>query len=232
MQFLKMKTHFFFDMDGTICESRQVISLKMQEALFTLKLKHNTVVVISGAERERILKQLNRLDVTYIMAQSGADTPFWRRFLSERDRVEIRRHINQIKKTYPHLLGPADDLLQDRGSQITFSFTGHNANIEDKKKFDPDGQMRTSILHARKFFSNNLEVRVAGTTCFDYTLKNYTKGRNILKLIDRMEWKKEDCIYFGDAFFKGGNDETVKGIIDTEEVKGPQDLLEKLKKYA
>ena len=40
-----------------------------------------------------------------------------------------------------------------------------------------------------------------------------------------MGWKKEECVYFGDMLFPGGNDESVIGVIDTEAVENPDDTL-------
>ena len=34
-----------------------------------------------------------------------------------------------------------------------------------------------------------------------------------------MDWDINECIYFGDSLFPGGNDETVIGIIDTVAVQ-------------
>lgn len=227
-----MKTHFFFDMDGTICESRQQISHDMFSALLSLRNKGNDVIIISGASKEQITFQLSGFIPSFILAQSGNDSPFWKRNFTERDRVEVLRHLKDVKKKFSQHLGSnLDDLLQDRGSQMAFSFLGHNSDIKKKKTFDPDGSLRNNILSVIPFFSNSLEVRIGGTTCFDYTHKEYTKGKNIERLIKYMDWNKENCIYFGDALWKGGNDETVIGIIETQEVKDPKDLSNNLQKY-
>ena len=43
--------------------------------------------------------------------------------------------------------------------------------------------------------------------------------------IGYINWKKEDCLYVGDALFPGGNDETVIGIVPTHAVKDPDDTF-------
>jgi phosphomannomutase len=212
--------HIFADMDGTVCESREKISTTMLEAL--THLKHD-LVIISGAERERMKVQLLGLDC-YIMAQSGNDTHLWKKNLTENNKKKILAHIKKIVEV-------KEDMIDDRGCQISLSFVGHHAPIELKKTFDPIGQTRIKLLKEKPFINNMLECRVAGTTCLDYTRKDGMKGKNIGKFIKQMGWDKKECIYFGDKLYKGGNDESVVGVIEVVPVKNPQDLLEKLKNY-
>ena len=61
-------------------------------------------------------------------------------------------------------------------------------------------------------------MRTGGTTTLDFTLKGKHKGFNIARFIEKMGWKKEDCVYVGDALFPGGNDETVIGVIPTKAI--------------
>lgn len=211
--------HLIFDLDNTITESRQDISPEMFERLSVLK---DDIVVISGASEERMIKQLKGLPIKYILAQSGNDTLFWYNKLTDEEIREIYTHADKLRDIEP-------DMLENRGCQIALSFTGHNADLKTKKLFDPNGSLRTKILSDIPFESETLECRVGGSTCLDYTRKNGTKGKNIERLIKHLNWKKEDCIYYGDALFKGGNDESVVGVIKCIEVANPQDLMLKLK---
>ena len=222
--------HFIFDLDGTITESRQTIKPETFKALCSLECED--VSVISGASKEQMKKQLGTFKPRYILAQSGNDNKFWKNELTQEQKTEINKHIASIKEAYPEYFLNETDLLQDRGSQVALSFIGHNANIQDKKAFDQQGDFRREVLNNIPFNSEDLEVRVAGTTCLDYTIKDGTKGKNIEKLIRALNWNKDECIYFGDALAPGKNDETVVGIIQTVEVKDPEDLIEKLKPYA
>jgi len=100
-----------------------------------------------------------------------------------------------------------------------------------KKSFDPDFSIRTGMLNKCPFESAGLEVRVAGSTTFDYIETGKHKGSNILLLLEHTGWRSGDCLYFGDRLLPGGNDESVIGIIDTQEVKNHTHTLELLKKY-
>jgi hypothetical protein len=222
--------HFIFDLDGTITRSRQTITSEVLQALSSLG--GEDVSIISGASEEQIKQQLAGFQPKFILAQSGNETDFWKSKLTEEERSEIINHIRTIDSLYPeYSLLTKTDLLQDRGSQMSVSFVGHSANVLLKKAFDPQGDFRREVLNAAPFNSTNLVVTVAGTTCLDYTSKEGTKGKNIEKLITHLNWNKEDCIYFGDAFGPGKNDESVVGVIETVNVTSPEDLVEKLKPY-
>lgn len=229
-----MTKNLFFDMDGTVTESRTRISSEMAGRLADLQSRGYTITIVSGATKEQMQTQLNGFKPSYILSQSGSVSPFWKKTLAEKEIVEINRHIKAVKKylSADDIMGKnEDDLVQYRGAQVSFSLLGHNANLSFKKCFDPDGAIRAGVLKANPFFSNSLEVRIGGTTCLDYTHKDYTKGKSIERLIKYLDWRKDQSVYFGDALFKGGNDESVIGVIPTCLVGSPRDLLFALKDY-
>ena len=86
------------------------------------------------------------------------------------------------------------------------------------------------ILKKCPFKSKTLTIKIAGTTCFDYNRKGCLKGDNLKRYMELHKLKKKDCVYYGDALFKGGNDESVLGVMKCVKIKDPQDLLVKLDK--
>lgn len=214
--------NIFADLDNCICESRQVISKEMKKAIsFPL-------VVISGAEVNRIEKQMDGVPCV-MLAQNGNHAPAWFNKLTKKEEKEILNHVRKIAKI--EVLPINKETVENRGCQISFSFTGHNADINWKKRFDPSKEYRNSILEKVPFKSKSLIVKIAGTTCLDYNKKNTLKGDNLKRYMKLHNLKKKDCIYFGDAFGKGENDESVKGVMTCVAVKDPADLLDKLQKY-
>ena len=179
------------------------------------------ICIVSGAEKKQILLQIGDLKC-HLLAQNGNDTFMWTKVLLEEERNEILTHIKQFAE-----LG--EDYIEDRGCQITYSFTGHHAPVEIKKAFDPDGSKRKEILEKYPLESDTIEVKIGGTTSLDYFPRGFNKGSNVAKFIDYMGWDRDDCIYIGDALFKGGNDETVVGVIKTHQVKNHLDTLSFLK---
>lgn len=209
----------FFDLDGCITESRQIISSEMKEKLLSLK---EPFVVVSGAQVSRIDTQMDGVSCIK-MGQNGNDAPDWQNKLTKKETQEIFNHIHKIYPYFP------DDCIQNRGCQMSLSFIGHSADIKDKKKFDPRKKLRYDILKKIPFKSKNLIVRVAGTTCFDYNRKGNLKGDNLKRYMKLHKLNPKDCTYYGDNFTKGGNDESVLGVMKCVKVKGPQDLWKKLK---
>lgn len=215
--------HLFADMDGTICESHQKITPRVKEKLEKIL---GDIVVISGAKRERMEFQLDGLKCD-ILAQNGNDTKDWQNKLSDADILEIHKHIDKLKEW----LKPYDDkieMVENRGCQISLSFTGHNAPLDYKKKFDPRGKFRQLLLTHHPFKSKRISCKIAGTTCLDYIPKHGTKGDNLKRYMRLHQFKKEDCVYYGDSLFEGGNDESVLEVMKCVEVKNPDDLLTKL----
>lgn len=226
--------HLIFDLDGTLTESRKVISPSMKKLLRTLSRKCD-ITVISGAEYERIVKQLVGFKAL-IMAQSGADAwPLWRHKIPKSYVRHVWAHIRALQRFLTGndwKGGPGKDggyFVEHRGSQITFSLIGHPAPIEMKKMLDPDGTTRAKILLEVPFKYKALECRIAGTTCLDYTMRRFTKGKSVARLIARKKWHRDECLYIGDKLYSGGNDETVVGVIDTLQVKDPKDCEKKIK---
>lgn len=210
--------HLFFDLDGTITHSREIISPRMKKVLLSL---NRPLIVISGAEQKRILKQMDGVPCV-AMGQQGNEAPDWYNKLTNEELKEIEAHIQSIPITF------SNDCVQYRGCQVSLSFTGHHANLEWKKHFDPYKKFRRKILQEHPFNSKTLTVRIAGTTCLDYNRKKSLKGDNLKRYMKLHKLNPKDCIYYGDNFNKEGNDYSVKGVMKCVKVNNPNDLLKKL----
>ena len=223
----KKYQHLFFDLDNTLTRSRSPITPKMRERLESLT---KDIVVISGAKVEQIRLQLENLEC-FVMGQNGNHTVFgedelWHDTLKPDKVIEIMDHISSLPRTWD--VPDENDLLENRGCQISYSIYGHHAPVHEKEQFDPDQSKRKALLEACPLVSDSVEVKIAGTTTLDYTRKGRHKGYHIARLIEHLGWNKDECLYFGDSLFPGGNDETVIGVIDTEEVQDPFDTYDKL----
>lgn len=229
----KTYQHLFFDLDGTVTPSRSKILPKMARLLSTLK---KTIVIVSGSQNEQMRTQIGDLKC-FQLGQNGNQAigidgaNLWSNSLSEKEKTEIHAHIDLIKNAFSHSVPDENDLVEDRGSQISFSIFGHNAPTDEKKAFDGNFKKRKDFLQRFPFHSKTIEVQLGGSTCFDYFKRGHNKGRNVLRLIELMQWEKDECVYFGDALFEGGNDSSVCGIIDTIEVIDENDTYLKLKKF-
>lgn len=230
---MKHKTRLFFDLDCTLTPSRQKIKPDMAALLPTLD---RTIIVVSGSRNEQIRHQVGEL-IFYSLGQNGnqaideSGAVLWQNSITDDEKREILEHVSLIRPRLKHHIPNENDLIEDRGSQISFSIYGHNAPPEEKKACDGNFLKRQALLAACPFVSDTLEVQMGGSTCLDYFKKGSHKGANVKRLIESLGWNARDCVYFGDALFPGGNDESVMGIIDTINVHDEDDTLDKLMMY-
>ena len=224
--------YIFFDLDNTICESRQNTTPAMYGALHNLQKNPNyKIFIIGGLDYKTASSQCDLENILY-MSQNGNEQVFsdpklefgkqiLLNIITQEEKENIFNHVTLLVNYLE--ITDMFDKVEDRGAQISISFVGHHAQINDKRKFDPDRTKRIELL--KKFpFSNAF---VAGTTCIDYIL--HTKGDNISKYIKENNIKAVDCLYIGDALEPGANDYSVVGIIPTHSVKNPTETLEFIK---
>lgn len=210
--------YLFFDLDGTLCPSRQNASEEMIRELERIK-KTKRVLIVSGAELSRMMLQVPLKYTTYF-SQNGNEIYDGDRIIRKNEltnKAEILEHIEILKKSYPNAE------VEDRGSQLVVSFTGFTAPQEIKDKFDPDRKIRLEMLKKHPYPN----AYVAGLTGIDYIPK--TKGENIKHYLYLRKIKPDDCLYIGDALEEGANDFSVVGVIPTHAVKNPEETLEFIK---
>ena len=234
-----MKKLIVFDLDGTLAESKASIDAEMATLLDHL-LKIVKVSVISGGAWLQFEKQVlahlskdGRLKNLSLLPTCG--TKFykygskWDLLYSEdfsaAEKKKILSSLQQATET-PELK-PAQtwgDLIQDRGSQITFSGLGQQAPLEEKKKWDPDFAKRKKIKVLLDKLIPEFSVRLGGATSIDVTKHGIDKAYGIRKLRDVLGIAIPEMIFIGDAVFPGGNDYPAKeaGALSIE-VKDPHE---------
>ncbi len=233
-----MPTHYFFDLDNTLTRSRSPMEPAHQE-LFKQLCEKKDVVVVTGGQYTQIKTQAP-VGTYYALSQSGNHAVdkdgavLWSEHFSTEQKAAIMEFIRIVHDELKLAVKDENDLVEDRGSQISYSLIGHHEDIATKESFDPNTAKRLDILKRHKAELENMrahgaDVRPGGTTTFDFTLLGRHKGFNIARFIEKMAWKKEDCLYIGDALFPGGNDETVIGVIPTHAVKDYKETFEYLK---
>ncbi len=209
--------HLFFDLDKTIAPARQPILPEMFELLSTLP---HDIIIVSGQEVPKIKWQSNELPAIRLGQNGNHATEtdgdeLWNIPLEERHRKEILDHIDQLFAVIDHDVNHEWNPIEDRGAQITFSPIGNTAPVELKAVYDPERTKREALLSQIPFISDDLVVKIGGSTSLDYIHKDRHKGANVQKLIERKGWNADECVYFGDGLFPGGNDESVIGVIKT-----------------
>jgi HAD superfamily hydrolase (TIGR01484 family) len=115
-------------------------------------------------------------------------------------------------------------VVEDRGSQVTFSALGQQAPLEEKEKWDPDFSKRKKITAILETLIPEFAIRMGGATSIDVTKPGIDKAYGIGKLRDTLHLSLKEMVYIGDALFPGGNDYPAEeaGVMSIP-VKGPDD---------
>ena len=220
-----MKKLFVFDLDGTLAESKAPLDAEMA-ALLSKLLGIVKVAVISGGNwpqfQKQVLSQLphdEHLKNLSILPTCG--TKFyqyevgWKKLYSEDFTAEQKEKIiRSLQEVSDHSGFKAEkvcgEVIEDRGSQITFSALGQEAPLEEKKKWDPDFARRKKMKESLDQLIPEFSVRLGGTTSIDVTKPGIDKAYGIRKLRDTLGVGIQEMIFVGDALFPGGNDYPAK----------------------
>ena len=220
-----MKKLIVFDLDGTLAESKASIDAEMATLLDSL-LKIVKVSVISGGDWSQFEKQVvahlsqdERLKNLSLLPTCGTkfykyDSKWALLYSEDFTAAEKKKILNSLQQaTETPDLKPVQtwgELIQDRGSQITFSGLGQQAPLEEKKKWDPDFAKRKKIKVLLDKLIPKFSVRLGGATSIDVTKHGIDKAYGILKLRDVLGIPISEMIFIGDAVFPGGNDYPAK----------------------
>jgi len=115
-------------------------------------------------------------------------------------------------------------VIEDRGSQVTFSALGQQAPLAEKEGWDADFSKRKKITAILENLIPEFSIRMGGATSIDVTKPGIDKAYGIGKLRDTLHLSLKEMVYIGDALFPGGNDYPAKqaGVVSIS-VKGPDD---------
>lgn len=233
-----------FDLDGTLAESKQRLSLDMGEALAKLT-SHMFVAIMSGASFEQFEKQFlpvlpesAHLEKLFIFPTNAAQCYVykggaWRSVYDHSFNIFEKGRITQALKEsleetglshIPQYKPEWGQQVEDRGGQITFSALGQKAPVEVKSTWDPTREKRKPLYEALLRRLPDFSIGLNATTSIDITPKGINKAYGIRKLIEMTEVSIGEMLYVGDALEEGGNDSVVKQTgIHAVDVFGPEE---------
>jgi len=243
------KELIIFDLDGTLTPSKSPMDAEMAELLMRL-LAQKKVAVVSGGGLPQFQIQFLRAFPTaadnftnlIIMPTSGARLYIWKgswveqyaEHLTPAEKEKIMTTLNLTLPTTGYVMpqkiyGP---LIEDRGSQITFSALGQTAPLELKLAWDPQRIQLQKIAEALRPRLPEFEVSVGGSTSIDITHRGINKSFAIRKLEEYLKMPLDHMLFVGDAIFPGGNDYPAKATgIDCIAVKGPEETKEIIREW-
>ncbi|MDZ8200020.1 HAD-IIB family hydrolase [Microbacterium sp. SSW1-59] len=213
-----------FDLDDTLAPSKSAIDARMGQLLIALA-ERVEVAVISGGQlaqfRSQVVERLPdadpaTLDRMHLLPTCG--TQYYRLRNGEVDTVyahsltddEKNRAQTAIEEEARRLgyweretWGP---ILEDRGSQITFSALGQSAPLAAKKAWDPSGEKKNALRQAVADRIPDLEVRSGGSTSVDITHRGIDKAYGMRQLAEQTGIALDEMLFVGDRLDPDGND--------------------------
>ena len=103
-------------------------------------------------------------------------------------------------------LKEGDEIIENRLSQVTFSALGQKAGTKAKYAWDPDCKKREQIVARCKKLAPEFDYEIGGTTSINAITPGMNKVFGMTHLLEELDVKKEDILYFGDMTQPGGND--------------------------
>jgi hypothetical protein len=234
-----LKKLIVFDLDGTLAESKSSLDAEMSRLLHDL-LGIVKVAVISGGDWPQFEKQvLSHLphdeSLVNLSLLPTCGTKFfqykgdWKKIYSEDFTASEKEKITgSLKKAVGRAGFKVEkvwgEVIEDRGSQITFSALGQQAPLVYKDKWDSDFTKRKKIKAILDTLIPEFSVRMGGATSIDVTKPGNDKAYGIGKLRDLLGISVKEMIFIGDALFEGGNDYPAEqaGVVSIP-VQGPNE---------
>jgi len=226
-----------FDLDDTLAPSKSAIDPTMARLLVHLA-ELVPVCIISGGRFEQFQSQvLARIEEFREHKDSASSEAFsrfhlmptcgtqyyvwtagqWSRLYSEDLPRGDKDQIVQVLTAGAKSLGLWESrtwgpIIEDRGSQITFSALGQAAPAESKTAWDPHGVKKERLRAYAAERLPGLEVRSGGSTSVDVTRKGIDKAYGLMKIINRLGITRTNVLFVGDRLDVGGNDYPVKAM--------------------
>jgi HAD superfamily hydrolase (TIGR01484 family) len=225
MDSVRPKKLVVFDLDGTLSLSKSPLDEETAKLLHKL-LGVIKVAVVSGGSWKQLQKQLlSQLDsgerLRNLSLLPSCGTQFykygkdWEKLYSEdfsgeqREKItsSLKRAIVQSGLKAEKIWG---EVIEDRGSQITFSALGQDAPLKDKIKWDPDFVKRNKMKSIVDGLIPEFSVRLGGSTSIDVMKPGIDEVYGIRKLRAILGIAISDMIFVGDALLSGSSDHSVE----------------------
>ena len=238
-----------FDLDDTLSPSKEIISDAMSEALFKL-LQHKNIAVITGGQWDRCKTQVldrlpkeakGHLHKIFVLPTCGTrmyvykDDGWHEQYAELLQPDEVKKITLALERGMEGMYDMSTlygEIIENRGSQVTFSGLGQQAPGEAKKKFDPDQSIRKKIVAKIQDDLSEFEIRIGGATSIDITKKGIDKAFGIRKIQAHLGLTLDEIGFVGDAIFEGGNDYPAFTMgLQCLHVKNPEETLRHIERW-
>lgn len=234
-----------FDLDDTLAPSKAAIDARIGALLIALA-ERVEVAIISGGQLAQFTSQVvDRLPdasadtLSHLHLLPTCGTQYYR--LAPDGVVTVYAHAltdDQKSRALAAVEGEArrlglwesetwGDILEDRGSQITFSALGQRAPLDAKVAWDPTGEKKNTLRAAVAERIPDLEVRSGGSTSVDITHRGIDKAYGMRQLSEQTGIDLDDMLFVGDRLDPDGNDYPVLAMgVACRAVEGWEDTAE------
>ena len=234
-----------FDLDDTLAPSKSAIDPRIGDLLIGLA-ERVEVAIISGGQlaqfRTQVVDRLPAapqevLDRFHLLPTCG--TQYYRltaegvaavyaHALSDDEKTRALAAVEQEARRLglweSRTWGP---ILEDRGSQITFSALGQHAPLEAKITWDPTGAKKNALRGAVAERLPDLEVRSGGSTSVDITHRGIDKAYGMRQLAEQTGIPLSGMLFVGDRLDPDGNDYPVMALgVPCQAVTGWEDTAQ------
>lgn len=219
-----------FDLDDTLAPSKSRIDPRIGALLADLAARVD-VAIISGGTLTQFLDQV----IDHLPPMSDAGRARFH-LLPTCGTQYYRLRPDGVETVYAHALPPEQteralsalereakarglwtdqpwgDILEDRGSQVTYSALGQHAPLDAKAAWDPTGEKKESLRSAVAALLPDLEVRSGGSTSIDVTERGIDKAYGMTRLAEETGIPLADMLFVGDRLDPHGNDYPVLAL--------------------
>lgn len=231
-----------FDLDDTLAPSKTAIEPGMADLLIALA-ERVEVAIISGGQLQQFTTQVvDRLPDTtdrvraalhllptcgtqyYRLTDAGVTTMYARTLSDDQKSRALAAVEGEARRLGLWESETWGEILEDRGSQITFSALGQRAPVAEKTAWDPTGAKKNSLRAAVAALLPDLEVRSGGSTSVDITERGIDKAYGMNQLAAQTGIPLEDMLFVGDRLDPEGNDYPVLAMgVTCHAVEGWED---------
>jgi HAD superfamily hydrolase (TIGR01484 family) len=220
-----MKKIIVFDLDGTLAPGKQSIDAIMGHLLADL-LMRCSVAVISGGDWPQFEKHLvNNLPTSsvltrlFLLPTSGTKLyryeSGWKMIYADSLQAGEREAVlaaleNALAKTDFRDQKGSGEVIEDRGSQITFSGLGQQAPADAKAAWDPAARKRSKLKADLDKLLPDFAIRIDGDTSIDIMRLGVDKASAMKRLSKFSGIERHDMPFVGGALYSGGNDASVR----------------------
>ncbi len=239
-----------FDLDDTLAPSKSAIDARIGDLLVALA-ERVEVAIISGGQLAQFTTQVvDRLPASagsilpyvhllptcgtqyYRLGTEGVETVYARTLSDDQKQRALTAVEEEARRLGLWEAQTWGDILEDRGSQITFSALGQTAPVDAKSAWDPTGAKKAALRDAVAARVPDLEVRSGGSTSVDITERGIDKAYGMRELSAHTGIALDDMLFVGDRLDEHGNDYPVLAMgVACQAVEGWQDtaaFLERL----